>query len=75
MTGLAVDAVVPVHNAPALVRRCLESVLAHVGERLGELVVVDDASDATTRGDARVARAPEAARRAQRAESRLRRLA
>ncbi len=44
----AVDAVVPVHNAPALVRRCLESVLAQVGARLGELVVVDDASDAET---------------------------
>jgi GT2 family glycosyltransferase len=37
-----------VHNAPALVRRCLESVLAQIGERLGELVVVDDASDAET---------------------------
>ena len=44
----SVDAVVPVHNAPELVRRCLESVLAHVGHRLGELVVVDDASDAPT---------------------------
>ncbi|MEX2208613.1 MAG: glycosyltransferase [Myxococcota bacterium] len=42
------DAVVPVHNAPELVRRCLESVLAHVGHRLGTLVAVDDASDAPT---------------------------
>ncbi len=39
---------VPVHNAPALVRRCLESVLAQAGHRLGELVVVDDASDVQT---------------------------
>jgi GT2 family glycosyltransferase len=43
-----VDAVVPVHNAPELVRRCIESVLAHVGHRLGTLVAVDDASDAPT---------------------------
>jgi GT2 family glycosyltransferase len=47
-TDAIVDAVVPVHNAPELVRRCLESVLAHAGDRLGELVVVDDASDAPT---------------------------
>lgn len=45
---MAVDAVVPVHNAPALARRCIESVLAHIGAGLGELVVVDDASDAET---------------------------
>ncbi len=45
-----VDAVVPVHNAPELVRRCIESVLAHVGEQLGALVAVDDASDAPTAG-------------------------
>ena len=45
---MSVDAVVPVHNAPELVRRSLESVLAHVGHRLSELVVVDDASDAPT---------------------------
>ena len=43
-----VDAVVPVHNAPALARRCIESVLGQVGDRLGELVVVDDASGAET---------------------------
>ncbi len=47
-TESTVDAVVPVHNAPALVRRCIESVLARIGDRLGELVVVDDASDAPT---------------------------
>jgi GT2 family glycosyltransferase len=46
--SVSVDAVVPVHNAPELVRRSLESVLAQVGHRLGELVVVDDASDAPT---------------------------
>ncbi len=39
---------VPVHNAPELVRRCIDSVLAHVGEQLGEIVVVDDASGAET---------------------------
>ncbi len=36
------------HNAPELVRRCIESVLTHVGDRLGRLVAVDDASDAPT---------------------------
>jgi len=40
--------VVPVHNAPELVQRCIESVFAQIGDRLGELVVVDDASDVTT---------------------------
>ena len=39
---------VPVHNAPELVRRCIDSMLAHVGEQLGALVVVDDASAAET---------------------------
>jgi GT2 family glycosyltransferase len=39
---------VPVHNAPELVQRCIESVLAQVGDQLGEVVVVDDASDAAT---------------------------
>lgn len=38
----------PVHNAPEVVRRCIESVLAHVGHLLGTLVAVDDASDAPT---------------------------
>lgn len=42
------DAVVPVHNAPELARACIESVLTHVGDRLGRLVAVDDASDAPT---------------------------
>ncbi len=44
----SVDAVVPVHNAPELVRRCIGSVLEHVGHRIGTLVAVDDASDAPT---------------------------
>jgi GT2 family glycosyltransferase len=43
-----VDAVVPVYNAAPLVRRCIETALAHIGDRLGELVAVDDASDAET---------------------------
>ena len=38
----------PVHNAPEFVRPCIESVLAHVGHKLGTLVAVDDASDAPT---------------------------
>ncbi len=43
-----VDAVIPVHNAPDLVRACIESVLEHIGHLLGTLVAVDDASDAPT---------------------------
>jgi GT2 family glycosyltransferase len=43
-----VDAVVPVYNAAPLVRRCIETALEHIGDRLGELVAVDDASDAET---------------------------
>lgn len=43
-----VDAVVPVHNAPELVGRCIQSVLANVGHLLDTLIAVDDASDAPT---------------------------
>lgn len=45
----AVDVVVCVHNALAHVRRCLNSVLAHSGPELNELIVVDDGSDRQTR--------------------------
>jgi GT2 family glycosyltransferase len=40
--------VVPVHNAQQAVQRCIESVLAQIGDQLGELVIVDDASNAET---------------------------
>lgn len=38
------DVVVPVYAEPEVTRRCLESVLAHSGEALGRLVVVEDRS-------------------------------
>ena len=43
MGALAVTVVVPVHNAAALVERCLASVLAHTTGR-ARLLVIDDAS-------------------------------
>jgi GT2 family glycosyltransferase len=43
-----VDVVIPVHNAAELTRRCIESLLAHAGARLGRVQVQDDASDAPT---------------------------
>ena len=40
-----VDVVIPVHNAPELTRRCIESLLAHASPRIGTVYVQDDASD------------------------------
>jgi len=47
-TGVAVDIVVPVHNALALTRNCVESVLADPQRPPSILWLVDDASDSTT---------------------------
>jgi GT2 family glycosyltransferase len=44
-----VDAVIPVFNAPALTRRCIDSVVACLGRSLRYIYIQDDASEAETR--------------------------
>jgi GT2 family glycosyltransferase len=44
-----VDVVIPVHNAAALVRRCVDSVFAHLGEAIRRVWIQDDASGPETR--------------------------
>jgi GT2 family glycosyltransferase len=44
-----VDAVIPVFNAPALTRRCVDSVVACLGRSLRYIYIQDDASGAETR--------------------------
>jgi GT2 family glycosyltransferase len=48
MSRTPVDVVIPVYNAPRLTRRCVESLLAHLGPRLGDVHLQDDASDPPT---------------------------
>jgi len=45
----SVDVIIPVHNAPDLTRRCIDSIYTHISEHLGKVLVLDDASDRTTR--------------------------
>ena len=47
--GVAIDVIVPVHNALPEVEACLDSLRAHSGPRLGRLILVDDASESETR--------------------------
>jgi GT2 family glycosyltransferase len=42
--GLSVDVIVPVHNAAAVTRRCLDSLFADPTRPPGEIIVVDDGS-------------------------------
>jgi GT2 family glycosyltransferase len=44
-----VDAIIPVFNAPALTRRCVDSVVACLGRSLRYIHIQDDASEAETR--------------------------
>jgi GT2 family glycosyltransferase len=44
-----IDAVIPVFNAPALTRRCVDSVVACLGRSLRYIYIQDDASEAETR--------------------------
>ena len=44
----AIDVVIPVYNAPELTRRAIDSLYTQLGDRIAELVVWDDASQATT---------------------------
>ena len=43
-----VDVVIPVYNAPELVRRCIESLYKHVEHRIGRVIVHDNASGEET---------------------------
>lgn len=44
-----IDIVIPVYNAPVLTRRCIDSVIAHLGESIHKILIHDDASDSETR--------------------------
>lgn len=44
----AVDVVIPVYNAPELTSRCIDSIYHHIGHRLGDVYVHDNASEAPT---------------------------
>ena len=44
----SVDVVIPVYNAPALTKRCIDSVVTHLGQSIRTIYVQDDASDAET---------------------------
>lgn len=44
-----VDIIIPVYNAPALTRRCIDSVATHLGKSIQKILIQDDASDNETR--------------------------
>lgn len=44
-----VDVVIPVYNAPGLTRRCIDSVVTHLGASVRTIHIQDDASGAETR--------------------------
>jgi GT2 family glycosyltransferase len=44
-----IDVVIPVYNAPALTRRCIDSVVTFLSKSIGNIYIQDDASDAETR--------------------------
>lgn len=46
---LSVDVVIPVYNAPELTRRCIDSVVRHLGQSIGAIYIQDDASTLETR--------------------------
>ncbi len=51
MTELAlpsVDVVIPVYNAPELTKRCIDSVVTHIGQNVRQISIHDDASNDCT---------------------------
>jgi len=46
---LSVDVVIPVYNAPELTKRCIDSVVRHLGQSIGAIYIQDDASAIETR--------------------------
>ena len=49
MSAMSIDVVIPVYNAPALTRRCIESVVAYLSQSIRHIYIQDDASGAETR--------------------------
>ncbi|SCY34647.1 Glycosyltransferase, GT2 family [Nitrosospira sp. Nl5] len=45
----SIDVVIPVYNAPALTRKCIDSIVACLGGSISHIYVQDDASGAETR--------------------------
>lgn len=45
----SIDVVIPVYNAPVLTRRCIDSVVACLGQSIRYIYIQDDASEAETR--------------------------
>ncbi|WP_244070968.1 glycosyltransferase family 2 protein [Nitrosomonas sp. PY1] len=46
---LSVDVVIPVYNSPDIVKRCIDSVIAHLGQSIHKVWIQDDASNMETR--------------------------
>ena len=45
----SIDVVIPVYNAPELTKRCIDSVIAYLGQSIKRVLIQDDASDIETR--------------------------
>jgi N-acetylglucosaminyl-diphospho-decaprenol L-rhamnosyltransferase len=45
----SVDVVIPVYNSPELTKRCINSVVTHIGQGIRRINIHDDASNAQTR--------------------------
>lgn len=48
-SGKSIDVVIPVYNAPDLTRRCVDSVVAYLGNSIRRILIQDDASASDTR--------------------------
>lgn len=46
---LSVDVVIPVYNSPDIVKRCIDSVIAHLSQSIHTIWIQDDASNIETR--------------------------
>ncbi|SOD16978.1 glycosyltransferase family 2 protein [Nitrosomonas ureae] len=49
LTALTIDVVIPVYNAPEFSKRCIDSVVAHLGSFIRTIYIQDDASGSQTR--------------------------
>ncbi|MBS0586788.1 MAG: glycosyltransferase [Proteobacteria bacterium] len=48
-TAKTVDVVIPVYNAPELTKRCIDSIVTHLGKSIQRVLIQDDASGCETR--------------------------